>query len=248
MPPERIVSLCPSQTETLIAFGLGTRVVGRTRFCIHPAEAVRDIRSVGGTKEIKMDRLASLQPDLIIGEKEENTPEMIAELEARFPVYVTDVKDENSALRMIRDLGAICGLPEKGEKMATAAAESLAQVRPLPSPESCVYLIWQDPIMVVGAETYIQSVLVRCGFDNLALPLAGRYPTLTRDQLRAMGPRHILLSSEPFPFSEKHIAEYQALVPGANVRLVDGEAFSWYGVRMLEIADAMNAFLAQIAH
>ncbi|MEM1000442.1 MAG: helical backbone metal receptor [Bacteroidota bacterium] len=242
-PPQRIISLCPSQTATLFALGLGGKVVGRTRFCIHPQPEITTVERVGGTKAIKYERISRLAPDLIIGEKEENTPEMVAQLEREYPVYITDVRDLGSAEQMVRDLGRITGQPAAGAALAEAIQDGMASIRPLAPRPHCVYLIWRKPWMAAGADTFIDAVLQHCGFDNLARAWEGRYPEFRLDDLRQWAPRTVFLSSEPFPFAQKHREEIRAVLPEAEVRLVDGEMFSWYGSHMQAAPDYLNALL-----
>lgn len=242
-PPQRVISLCPSQTETLVDMGLGSRLVGRTRFCIHPKAQLSKVARVGGTKEVDVDRIRALAPDLIIGEKEENTPEMIAELERICPVYVTDVRDIDSAIRMVLDLGTIVGLKEAAEGIATRVTASLAGIKPLPNPLSCLYMIWKNPWMAAGADTFIDSMLKKCGFNNLALGLSGRYPVLDEEVFQQKKPEIVLLSSEPFPFKESHIADLQNILPQSRIVLVDGEMFSWYGSHLVGVENYLNLLL-----
>lgn len=241
--PQRIISLCPSQTETLVALGMGQRLVGRTRFCIHPKEPLRHVKNVGGTKMVDIERIRSLKPDLIIGEKEENTPEMIAALSNEWPVFMTDVRDLDSARQMVLDLGSITDATAAAAKIAEDIDASFARVVPLESPVSCLYLIWKDPWMVVGADTFIDSVLKKCGFNNLGSDLQGRYPVLDEKVFLQKNPQVIFLSSEPFPFSSSHIADIQQFVTGEHVRLVDGEMFSWYGSHLVGVENYLNLLL-----
>lgn len=242
-PPQRIISLCPSLTETLVDLGIGSRLVGRTRFCIHPAEVMRTIPQIGGTKDVNMQRIRDLQPDLIIGEKEENTQAMIAELSAEFPVFMTDVVDLSSAHEMILHLGALTGTDDRAQAIAQQVADSLSKIVALDPPVPCLYFIWKNPWMVVGADTFIDSVLQKCGFDNLAQQWEGRYPVLETEFFVHKGPVLVLLSTEPFPFKEAHVAEIQQLIPSAVVRIVDGEMFSWYGSHMVDVENYINLLL-----
>jgi iron complex transport system substrate-binding protein len=245
-PPQRIISLCPSLTETLVHLGVGERLVGRTRFCIHPAEVMRGIPQVGGTKEVAMDRIRALQPDLIIGEKEENTPAMIAALAAEFPVFMTDVLDLDSAQEMVLQLGAITDTTAAATQLARQVADSWSSVRRLVQPVSCLYFIWKSPWMVVGANTFIDSVLQKCGFDNVATQWEGRYPVLDTSDYSHKIPAIVLLSTEPFPFKEAQIAEIQEIIPSAVVRIVDGEMFSWYGSHMVGVENYLNLLLDDV--
>ncbi|WBA42050.1 ABC transporter substrate-binding protein [Hymenobacter canadensis] len=234
-PPRRIVSLVPSQTELLFALGLGERVVGVTKFCIHPPEARQTATVIGGTKNFDFEKIADLRPDLIIGNKEENYQEGIEQLAAQFPVWMSDISNLDEALDMIRRVGFIGGRKEAAEQMAAQIAASFQQL-PLPAElVPAAYFIWRKPYMVAATGTFIDDLLARGGFRNVFGHLA-RYPEVTPEQLQAAAPRQILLSSEPYPFKEKHLAEFQALCPQATIRIVDGELFSWYGSRLLESA------------
>lgn len=242
-PPQRVVSLCPSQTETLVHLGLEGRLVGRTSFCIHPKDALENVTVVGGTKTLKPERVLELEPDLIICEKEENTQEMVEELSASYPVYVTDVRDWFDGIRMIRDLGEITGTKDQAALMADEAAKAMATIKPDGKDKSAIYLIWFSPVMAVGADTYINSVMELCGFRNLCARMNGRYPELTLGQLRQMQPDVLLLSTEPYPFTGEHVNRLQEEMPGTKVVLVDGEMFTWYGSRMLTAPAYLNQML-----
>ncbi len=239
--PQRIISLCPSQTATLYDLGLGDRVVGLTHFCIHPAEQVGKAVKVGGTKQLKMERIDALQPDLIIAEKEENTKEMVEALEADYPVYVTDVHDIESCLKMIRDLGEITGTQARGLELAAEVEAALNQVQALAPTQRCLYFIWRKPWMVAGRGTFIQAVLNLCGLENVIE--TDRYPELLPEEIVHLNPEVVLLSSEPYPFAERHIAELRALLPETKFLLVDGEMFSWYGSRMRLAPQYLNTLV-----
>lgn len=231
--PQRIVSLVPSQTELLHDLGLGDRVVGITKFCIHPEEWSRSKTRVGGTKKVDLAKVRALVPDLIIGNKEENTQADIAALEREFPVWISDIRTLDNALDMVRRIGALTGTGARADAIAQRIAAGFADLRPLPSPLSVAYLIWRSPWMAAGAGTFIDDMLRRCGFTNACAARPGRYPELTPAELAAADPDILLLSSEPYPFRERHVGELNMICPGAPVHLVDGEAFSWYGTRLL---------------
>ncbi len=244
--PQRVISLCPSLTETLVYLGLGARLVGRTRFCIHPAEVMRDIPNVGGTKEVNMERIRALQPDLIIGEKEENTEAMITALAAEFPVYMTDVVDLDSAQEMILRLGEITATMAPAMALAGLIEGSWAQIQQMEPRVPCLYFIWKSPWMVVGADTFIDSVLQKCGFDNVASAWEGRYPVLDENVFFHKKPMAVFLSTEPYPFKEAQIADIQKIMPNAIVRIVDGEMFSWYGSHMVGVENYLNLLLYDV--
>jgi ABC-type Fe3+-hydroxamate transport system substrate-binding protein len=245
--PKRIVSLCPSITETLFDLGLQGRIVGTTRFCIHPVEKVAKTTRVGGTKSLDYERLHSLNPDLVIAEKEENTAEMVALLTQRYPVYVMDVVSVPGAIKMINDLGLIFGVEEQAGKLSAQIAQGFQSLRPLPVPRKVLYLIWRKPYKTVGLGTYIHDVLSRCNLENVGGRLAGRYPEVSLDAFGELNPQLILLASEPFPFRDKHCHEVQRLASSADIRLVDGEMFSWYGSRMLTAIAYLQKLLVSIA-
>lgn len=231
--PQRILSLVPSQTELLHDLGLGDRVVGITRFCVHPSGWFRSKARIGGTKQVDLQRVRALRPDLIIGNKEENSREDIEALVREFPVWMSDVRDLDGALDMIRSMGVLTGRTDEANGLADRIGTAFTELKPWPVRRSVAYLIWRKPWMAAGGATFIHDMLQRIGLDNVFAERPERYPELTPAQLAAADPDVVLLSSEPYPFKEKHIAELNMLLPGCPVRLVDGEAFSWYGSRLL---------------
>jgi len=228
---QRIVSLVPSQTELLFDLGLGARVVGVTKFCIHPREARQQATVVGGTKNFDFEKIAALQPDLILGNKEENYREGIEQLAEHYPVWLSDISTLDEALHMIRQVGVLTAAQAKAEALATEITDSFANLAPTTLPISVAYFIWRKPYMVAASGTFINDMLGRAGFRN-AFAAQGRYPEITREQLVAAAPQVIFLSSEPYPFKEKHLAEFAEICPRAAIRIVDGELFSWYGSRL----------------
>ena len=236
-PPRRIVSLVPSQTELLFDLGLGARVVGVTKFCIHPAEARTAAAVIGGTKNFNFDKIAALKPDLIIGNKEENYQQGIEELAANYPVWLSDISSLPDALDMIRRVGFIAGAKEKAAALADTVEASFAALT-TPGNQTAIsaaYFIWRKPYMVAATGTFIDDMLRRAGFANVFAGLS-RYPEITAEQLVSAAPQRLFLSSEPYPFGNKHIAEFQAICPNAKIEIVDGELFSWYGSRLRQSA------------
>ncbi len=233
-PPKRIISLCPSITDTLFALDLQDEIVGRTRFCIHPSPAVLDVKAVAGTKDIKMDAILQLKPDLIIAEKEENTKEIVEALEQHLPVYVAEVQCVQEAYTMIEDIGDVTNRRLEAESLNTAIQEGFKSLQGLTS-GSAVYVIWKKPYMAAGRTTYIDSLLKTLGFTNPITEFPGRYPELTTHDFQSANPDLVLLASEPYPFKEKHVPEFQEMLPNATILPIDGEMF-WYGPRMIEAA------------
>jgi len=228
----KVVSLVPSLTELLLY--LGVEVVGRTKFCIHPAAEIGAIPKVGGTKTVHTDQVVALEPDLVIANKEENVAEQVGALqEAGLQVLVTDIKDYDTALAAIDTIGAAVGRTSQA-RLLVADIERAFQSLPQAGLSVC-YLIWRKPYMTIGGDTYIHDMLTRCGYTNV-YQSQERYPEVTLEELQSRRPDVVMLSSEPFPFAEKHIAELQEAMPDSTVVLVDGEYFSWYGSRMVAAA------------
>jgi ABC-type Fe3+-hydroxamate transport system substrate-binding protein len=172
-----------------------------------------------------------LQPDLIIGNKEENYQAGIEQLAAKYPVWLSDITDLPQALNMIRRVGFITGAKENAARMAAEIDKSFAALAAPKPLLPAAYFIWRQPYMAAASGTFIDEMLRRAGFHNVFAHL-GRYPEITPEQLAAAAPARIFLSSEPYPFKEKHLAEFRAICPAATVQLVDGELFSWYGSRL----------------
>jgi ABC-type Fe3+-hydroxamate transport system substrate-binding protein len=242
--PGKIVSIVPSQTELLYDLGLDTEVAGITKFCIHPETWFRSKARVGGTKTVDIEKVRSLQPDLIIANKEENVQEQVETLQEIAPVWVSDINNLNDALKMIIDIGKLVGKPSESSILATKIKLAFDQMSEIKNkPASVAYLIWKDPYMTVGGDTFINDMLQRCGFTNI-FHNKSRYPETNLQQLAATNCEIVLLSSEPYPFKQNHIAEMQAALPNTKFMLVDGEMFSWYGSRLLK-APAYFATLRQ---
>lgn len=231
--PQRIVSLVPSQTELLFDLGLETEVVGITRFCIHPERWFREKARMGGTKDVKPERVAALQPDLILANKEENVREQIEALSVIAPVWVSDIRTLEDALRMIEEVGRITGKEDSGREISGNIESGFRKLEQSLVPKRVAYAIWREPWMWAGGDTFIHQMLRRCGWENVLADTV-RYPEVSLKAITALAPDLILLSSEPYPFREKHLKEVRTAVPDASVLLVDGEVFSWYGSRLLQ--------------
>ncbi|MGV3541446.1 MAG: ABC transporter substrate-binding protein [Rufibacter sp.] len=229
--PQRIISLVPSQTELLFELGLGERVVGVTKFCIHPGEQVSSKAKVGGTKQFRLEVIDQLSPDLIIGNKEENYQEGILELEKKYPVWMSDIYTLSEACHMMQSIGNLTGTGQKAQELTQSIQAQFNGLLPLQPSVRAAYFIWKNPYMAVGGNNFIDHLLTRCGFTN-ALGHLPRYPEISREQLNLANPQVILLSSEPFPFQQKHVQEFQEICPKAVIKIVDGELFSWYGSRL----------------
>lgn len=226
-PPQRVISLVPSITELLL--DLEVHVVGRTKFCIHPQSLVKNIQVIGGTKNFRFDTIRQLAPDLIIGNKEENYPKGISQLETEFPVWMSDIYDLADAKAMIRQLGDLLDRRVQSEAVLQRLAKKLHSLENSHAGR-IIYLIWKDPWIAVGQRNYIHAFLTHLGYENL---ISGeRYPEISRETIVAMNPDKVLLSTEPYPFKPADVQEWES--QGVAAELVNGEWFSWYGTRLLK--------------
>ncbi len=230
--PQRIISLVPSQTELLAHLGLDEHTIGITKFCVHPPGWRTSKMIVGGTKNLQMDKIKALSPDLVIANKEENTREQIEELAKIYPVWVTDVNDLDSALAMINDIGALTGTVTRAADLIRSIKTCFEEIHRLAAFINTAYLIWKDPYISVGGDTFIHDMLQRCGFNNIFKD-QNRYPSLQLEDLIQRQCQLCLLSTEPYPFKEQHLQTLQQQLPQVKFKLVDGEFFSWYGSRLL---------------
>ena len=234
--PRRIISLVPSQTELLSELQLSNEVVGITKFCVRPDQWFKTKTRIGGTKRLNLQKIDTLRPDLVIANKEENVKEQIDAIAEKYPVWVSDVCDLNSAIDMVGSIAATTDRIERGrnivaqiEKNFEDLSLSVAQQEKRPR---AAYLIWKDPYMTVGGDTFIHSMLVAAGFENVFQQMT-RYPQIRVEDIMTTNCDVLLLSSEPFPFREPHVEDLQAQLPSTRILLVDGEMFSWYGSRLL---------------
>lgn len=228
--PKRIISLVPSQSELLWDLGLREELVGITKFCIHPQEMFKSVNRVGGTKTLNIDKIRALNPDLIIGNKEENEQVQILELQKEFTVWMSDIYNLDDSLNMIEKIGALVNRVEEARMIKNNIQSSFHQLNK--SNKSAVYFIWREPYMAAGKGTFIGDILYRLGLQNKIEDDNARYPELNIEEIRTLNPELIFLSSEPYPFKEVHLNELQALLPHTKIVLVDGELFSWYGSRL----------------
>lgn len=243
-PPKKIVSLAPAITETLYHLSLSEEIVGRTRFCKYPEHKVTGALNVGGTKEIKLERIHSLKPELIIVEKEENTKEIVETLEKYYPVFVFEVQSIDDSLRMIQHLGQLTNRKSEAESLQQSIEQAFSQL-PQINGKRAAYMIWQQPYMVVGKHTYIQSMLQHMGFINPFENLAGRYPVVTMEQLQNTSLDYLFLATEPFPFQEKHVTYFNERLPNVKTVIIDGERF-WYGAKATRIVPYFQRFFTQL--
>jgi ABC-type Fe3+-hydroxamate transport system substrate-binding protein len=244
-PPGRILSVVPSITELLFDLGLEERIVGRTKFCTHPPDKVRSLPRVGGTKALKPEIIRELRPDLILANQEENTRRQILKIAHEFPVWVSDVRTFDDALFFIMETGRLTDAEQRANALADRIRASFDALPELKQPVEVLYLIWKNPLMAVGNSTFIHSMLEICGLRN-CLEDIQRYPALEPGQIQSLNPDYVFLSSEPFPFSDKHLEDLRPIFPGTRFKFVDGRYFSWYGSAMLGAANYFGDLIREL--
>lgn len=232
--PSRIISLVPSQTELLVDLGLSDRIVGITKFCVHPPSLKNEKTIVGGTKKVNFNKIKALNPDIIICNKEENTEEMVLQLEKIAPVWVSDIQTISESITTIMQLGELFKVAEKAAEIVSKIKIGLLTLnknlhdRPK---RRVLYLIWKDPYMAAGKNTFIDKLLQLNNFINVADSENSRYPEIGNEEFKKA--ELVFLSTEPYPFKEKDVLNLKKEFD-AEIRLVDGEYFSWYGSRLLK--------------
>lgn len=233
-PARRIVSTVPSQSEYLFDLGLENEVIGITKFCIHPKSWFESKQKIGGTKNLHLEKIAALNPDLIIANKEENTLSDIEWLAERFPIYISDINTLKEAYQSMSDIGMLTNREVEAQDWLNRIQDEQRVYNAADQEFGTVaYLIWNDPLMAVGSNNFIHDMLGIGGWDNCFSHLK-RYPVITIDDIIAEAPHLLFLSSEPFPFKQSHVSYFKEHLPQTEVLIVDGEMFSWYGSRLLK--------------
>ncbi len=241
--PTTVVSLVPSITELICDLAGIEVLVGRTKFCIHP-ENIKPIEIIGGTKTINIEKIKSLKPDLIIANKEENIKAQVEELMNDYSVWVSDVEDFEDGIDLIRRLASLFDKKERGDSIIKNIHSTL-NVFNNNNKVPVAYMIWKEPYMTVGGDTYINSMLSQLNLENIFKNKL-RYPKVELWELKNSKAEFILLSSEPYPFKEKHVKELESQLIGKKVLLVDGEFFSWYGSRITKKQSYLQTFINHI--
>ena len=247
----RIVCLVPSITELLFDLGLGEQVVGRTGFCVHPADQVKRVPKCGGTKDVKLDAVRELAPTHVIVNIDENTRETFDALRAFVPhVVVTHPNAPQDNLRLYALLGGVFGRQQAAKQLADRLQAELDEIAALPAlpPRRTLYLIWREPWMSISPDTYISRTLALVNWQTVPTTPQPRYPALDTEALAELDPELVLLSSEPYPFRDKHLDELRGLLPTADVRLIDGEMTSWYGSRSIRGLAYLRSMAQDLAH
>lgn len=238
--PSRIISLVPSQTELLYDLGLEDKIIGITKFCVHPYHFKSTKKSVGGTKKVHFEKIRLLQPDIIICNKEENTLEMVDQLRKICPVWVTNIVTIEDNFQMITDFGQLFNCRTESQKWNDKLAFALTDFKNYIKDKEikkAAYFIWKKPFMVAGSDNFINELLKLNHFENI-YQNKGRYPEIELKKMRLEGdPDLVFLSSEPYPFAEEDAFEIGRHTHHAKTVFVDGEMFSWYGSRLLKAFD-----------
>lgn len=233
---QRIVSLVPSQTELLYDLGLGDKVVGITKFCVHPNQWFQSKTRVGGTKNVKFEVIEELAPDLIIANKEENSKEDIERLQSLYNVWTSDIFTVDDALEMMKAVGELTGTTSQANELVKNIEQKRIHFQQM-KPVKMLYLIWREPYMLAGANTFITNFLAEIGLVNLASQLEDdRYPIVDFETINKLHPDVLLCSSEPYPFKDEHLSELTENT-GVKAMHIDGEYCSWYGSRLLKAYD-----------
>jgi ABC-type Fe3+-hydroxamate transport system substrate-binding protein len=235
--PKRIISLVPSQTELLVDLGLIDSIVGITKFCVHPTYLKQQKEIVGGTKNINIDKIKALQPDIILCNKEENTQEIVSICEQIATTHVSDIYTIQDTLTLINQYGNLFYHKVEALKIIDEINSRLHDFQQFiknKEVKKVAYFIWKNPWMTAGTNNFINHLLGINNFKNVYANKA-RYPEVDIFKLTTVDV--VLLSSEPFPFKEKHIKELKEIIPNAKILLVDGELFSWYGSRLIQSFD-----------
>jgi ABC-type Fe3+-hydroxamate transport system substrate-binding protein len=219
---------------------LDQKIIGITKFCVHPDQAIKTKQLVGGTKDFSISIIEKLQPDLIFANKEENDKARIEKLQQQFPVWVSDVNTLYDALEMINQIGRLTNREHPAQVISKTISQSFSKLAMKRKGLSVLYLIWRKPWMGAGGNTFINDMLHRLGLVNV-LCKQHRYPILSSGEIKDLNPDYIFLSSEPFPFREKHILEIKTITPSSEIMLVDGEMFSWYGSRLTKAVEYFNS-------
>lgn len=243
--PKRIISLVPSKTELLYDLGLRDEIVGQTLFCIHPKQMYLIKPRIGGTKKLNFKSIDNLNPDLIIANKEENNKADVERLAEKYPVWISDIKNLTAATDMIMKVGDLVNKSAMAVKVCTEIELAFKTIYQVNNTLKVLYLIWQNPFMAAGTDTFINSMLTYTGMQNIIKnSRVNRYPQVDEDTIKKADV--ILLSSEPFPFKEKHIQLIKEINKNALVLLANGELFSWYGSRLKFTPHYLNGLVQQV--
>jgi len=251
-PARRVISLVPSITEIFFSLGVGDQLVGVTKFCTEPPEEVAGKPKVGGQKNPRVEAIIDLKPDLVVANVEENRKEHVEAMQAAgLQVLVTYPRTVREGIQLIRDLGVLTDALAPAEAIAARCEATLGEVEHTTAGRSPVRVfcpIWRNPYMTINRDTFVNDMLRACSGENIFLDHPERYPTVNLGEVAARKPEVILLPDEPFPFGEKHLADFLALeevpaVRAGRLHLLDGKVLSWYGPRIAESLCTLSRLL-----
>lgn len=241
--PERIICLVPSITHMLCYLGLQKKIVGRTKFCIYPESL--DVLKLGGTKNPNIQKIRALSPDLILVNKEENKKEDVLTLAQDFNVYISDINHLEDFYIFLDHLGTLFNVEDKIIDFKNLVKKEITSCKNIPS-FSFLYFIWKDPYYIVGNQTYINQLFQLIGWKNMCQYQhnKNRYPEL-ENLAQLESTEKIMLSSEPYPFKQQHMDEFQKKFPKSKIHLVPGEVFSWYSPFILKLEETLWQIVKQ---
>lgn len=241
--PRRIVSLCPSLTETLAEIGAGERLVGATRYCVRPREVVRGLPKVGGTKTLDFEKIRELAPDLVFANAEENREQDIETLRKSYPLHVSLPRRVQDVAPSVREIGRLVEASDRAGALADEIEILAAGLRAEPArPFRYAYVIWKDPWMTVTEDTYVSDLLRYAGGENVFRAGGKRYPEFTPEEILALEPDVLIFPSEPFPFSERHRPALEAAFGRRRpIEFVDGDDCCWHGARTRQGLELMRS-------
>ncbi len=246
-PPKRIISLVPSLTELLFHLKLDDEIFGVTNYCIHPSSKYSQKTKIGDPRDINMALIKAMEPDLILASKEENPREDIEFMMGEFKVFVSDIRTFEGAMCLIYEVGKIVDRKKDAKRLIKKLQVAYKPFPLLDKEIPIAYLIWNNPFMTINNNTFLHSMLEKVGFRNVFADEEERYPTVTHEQILKMKPRYIFLSTEPYPFTESIMQELQPIFEGAQLKIVDGEMFAWYGYRMLRAAGYFQELAVELS-
>ncbi len=239
----KIVSLVPSLTELLFDLGLENKIKGITSFCISPADKVKNVNKIGGTKNIDINKIHKINPDLIIASKEENVKEQIEELSKKYNIYLTDINTFDQAILEIKNIGEITKTEETAKKITAEIITNFNNLQLSLNNKTFAFFIWNNPLMVVGKNTFINDIMLKIDGKNIYDFKTERYPQTTIKEIEKLNPDIIFLSTEPYKFTEKHKQLFKNL-KSTKIFIVECEYFAWYGSRLIKTPEYINNLLA----
>ena len=243
--PNKIISLVPSLTELLFDLGLENKIKGITQFCISPAEKVKTVEKIGGTKNINLTKIEQIKPDLIIASKEENVKEQIEKLSKKYNIYLTDINTFDNALSEIKNIGKITKTEKKAKEITNKIIDNFTKISSSLNNKTFAFFIWNKPLMVVGQNTFINDIMAKIGGKNIYNFKPDRYPETTITEIENLKPDIIFLSTEPYKFTEKHKKLFVNL-NRTKIFIVECEYFAWYGSRLIKTPEYINKLLKKL--